>query len=371
MKIIARLKHLTAALLLMLPLVNGQTAGTIALANSSLTRFTWFPYSTPQPVVFGVFWGTNQHELPWMTWTQLRWAEPGQLWPGSITASGLINAPSVYSIPETEPGQVVYLQIRGWLASYGNDWERARQQYGYDYAETAVLPVTLGAEGGPGALIWQPVGGTRIDRFYPLQFGRPLTPYNTVGYGTPSLVVDEGNQGSVDAIIPVRRHGSVVGGFPNLGIGESVVVVLSTSNITAMAGQDYVPANVAVRFDPGVTQQLVRIKLTADAFSEPDEQFSIHMHSGGTFAVPSYTPFIATIREARILSVRRAGGSSVITLRTAIGQPYALQVSADLSSWATLAGFANIIGDGTAMELTDPHTGCCEQRFYRIELLPF
>lgn len=367
MKIFTKLKQLIIALLLTLPLANGYAAGTISLANSFQTRFTWFPYSTRQPVVFGVFWGTNRHENPSLTWELLTWAEPGQLWPGSV--SGLINVPPVYSIPNTEPGQVVYLQIRGWLASYGNDWERARRNYG-DYAETAVLPVVLGPEAGPGTSIWQSVGGTSADRFYPLQFGRPLSPYNRAGFGNVrSLTVDEGDQGSITVAVPVKRSGSSLPELPNLGLGESVTVLLSTSNITATAGQDYTPVNIPVTFAAGVTEQQVLIKITADPVSEEDEQFSVHLSYAGSFVNIDYSPFIVTIREARIRSVSRTGGASVITLRTSVGQRYALQVSTDLASWSTLEGFENIVGDGSVMELTDPDAGCCEQRFYRVELV--
>lgn len=361
MNIIVRFKLVGMALLIALSLTTGHAAGTITFGGG---RFKWYQ-GTPQPTVFGVFWGTNQYELTLV--------EP--LGTGAAVSSGIISAPSVYSIPGTEAGQVVYLRIRGWPASFGINWMQARQQFA-GYGETTVLQVTLGNEAGPGTVIWQSAAGTDTDRFYPIELGRPLTPYNIVGFGNSSgysytLTVDEGNQGSVEAIIPVVRYGNTIPGFPQFGIGESVTVRLYTSNTTATAGQDYVPTNVIVRFDPGVTQQLVRIKLIADPLSEEDEQFSVHLSPTGSFVAINPTPFIVTIREARILSVRRSGGPAVITLRTAQGQLYSLQVSSDLLSWSTLAGFGRITGDGNAMEMTDPYSPCCEQRFYRVELLPF
>jgi hypothetical protein len=147
-------------------LAHGQ--GTIAFGNGTLTRFYIRGYPdgvirtcvSSDNLVVGAFYGpvgTNPDQLA---------LAPGLAIFGP-TSGILINAPSVFALPGTEPGQIVSLQIRAWWASFGTDWQAARNS-GYYYGETDVRQVTLAPTAGPGTVIWQSSTGTNPNRFLPL-----------------------------------------------------------------------------------------------------------------------------------------------------------------------------------------------------------
>lgn len=143
-----------------LSLSHGQ--GTIAFGNSALTKYSVGRSATLQdPAMnFGVF--VNGSSVP---------VQP--LGFSSTTTAGIIVAGGVYAIPGTEPGQVVRMQIRGWSASFGTDWQTARA-FGI-YLESDVREITLGPTAGPGTVIWQTATGTNPNRFYPLSIPEPMT----------------------------------------------------------------------------------------------------------------------------------------------------------------------------------------------------
>ena len=358
MKTIANLKSLFVILLLDYQGLAAHAAGTIVFANGTLTRVEWNVGSTPIPTVYGVFWGTNRDDLTL--------ALP--LGTSSTTASGIIVAPSVYAISGTEAGQTVYLQIKGWSAAYGTNWMEARLNFA-GYGETDIRQVTLGPAAGPGTVIWQGSTGTNPNRFRPLVLGNPLTPPAIVHLGSPPnspVTVDEGNQGTVDAIIPVTRYTYPLAPT-NLNFISTVMV--STTNMTALDGQDYVPTNVVVTFNPGETLRYVRIKIIADASPEPDEQFGVYLSSTGSFVSVDQYVLTVNIREARLLSVRRDAGQPVVTLRTTISQRYTLESSSDLNTWSVVPGAEDIAGTGGPVQVVDPSPDCCGHRFYRVQLL--
>jgi len=68
----------------------------------------------------------------------------------------MINAPSVFFLPDTNPGDVVSLQIRAWDSGRGY------------YGATDVRQVTLGPTAGPGTVIWQTATGSNPNRFHPM-----------------------------------------------------------------------------------------------------------------------------------------------------------------------------------------------------------
>jgi hypothetical protein len=307
-----------------------------------------------------VFWGTNRNELTM--------ALP--LGTNSTVTAGLIVAPNPYPIAGTEGGQMVYLQIKAWPAAYGTNWLAALNSFA-NFAETDIRQVTLDPEAGPGTVIWQSATGTNPNRFYPLTFGLPLTPpvFVTFGYQpNPSIVVDEGSQGVVDLFITVNRFANALPSPSNLNFSSTVV--LSTANMTAVAGQDYVPTNILVTFAPGETVRQVAVRVTGDALPEPDEQFAVTLAPTSSAIAVLYAPLVVTIREARVVSVRRDVNQSVVTLRTTSSQRYALESSPDLTAWSAVAGADNIAGTGGNVEVTDPSEDCCGHRFYRASLLP-
>jgi hypothetical protein len=141
-------------------LAHGQ--GTIAFGNGTLTRCVICDsFSLPRlataadGLAFYVFWGpagSAAHEL-----VQVQQAGPTATI--GTTAGVMINAPSVFAIPGTEPGQVVSLQIRAWDVATGG--QRL-------YGQTDIRQVTLAPTAGPGTVIWQTAAGTNPNRFYPM-----------------------------------------------------------------------------------------------------------------------------------------------------------------------------------------------------------
>ena len=164
----------TVVLALIATVCHGQ--GTIAFGNSALTRISIRSLdgsvrgnaTAADGYVFGVFYGAAN--------------SPGshlQLAPGlahiGTTAGVLANAPSVFPLPGTEPGQIVFLQIRAWAGSFGEDWLAACRA-GF-FGETTVTQVTLGPTVGPGTVIWQSATGTFTTRFTPLIIGTIGPPF--------------------------------------------------------------------------------------------------------------------------------------------------------------------------------------------------
>lgn len=296
MKTINSLRLALLTLVLLALATSTRARGTIGFPNGPLTRYTWNVGSFPVPVVFGVFWGTNANELNMVL----------PLGTGSVSQTGLILAPSVYPIPGTEPGQAVYLQIKGWAASYGTNWMEARLNFA-SYGQTDVRQVTLGQTAGPGTVIWQSSSGGNPNRFHPLVLGNPLTPPAIIQLGQPlnnPVTVDEGSRGTVEAIIPVVRYNPP--GHPtDLNFVSSAFVC--TTNMTTSEGEDYLGTNAVVTFNIGETLKYVRITILADANSEPDEQFGVYLKSNGSFVSLDQYVLTVNIREARILAVRRLG----------------------------------------------------------------
>ena len=89
----------------------------------------------------------------------------------------LTGLPAIFAIPGTEEFQTVSMLVYAWQASYGDD-PYAAWLAGSPTASTGVRQITLGAEAGPGTVIWQTATGTNPNRFTPLQFGlaRPAPP---------------------------------------------------------------------------------------------------------------------------------------------------------------------------------------------------
>lgn len=358
MKTISALRLLLLTLLSFGFAVHARAQGTISLGNTTLSRFTWELGVSPAPVVVGVFWGTNANNLTLV------------LPVATITESGvMINAPSVFAIPGTDPGQTVYLQIRVWHASYGTNWAEALSSLGM-YGQTDVRQVTLGQTAGPGTVIWQSSTGTNPNRFYPLVLGRQLVPSPAIALGNPfrsPVTVDEGQSGRVDAVIPVVRYPPP--GVSN-GLDRISSAIVCTTNMTALEGQDYVGTNVLVTFNPGEILKYVRVTILADPTPEPDEQFGVFLKSSGSYASLDQEVLIVTIREARLSSVRREADQSIVSLRTTTSQHYAVEYSTNLVNWATLAGAADIAGNGGTVDVTDAESDCCGHRFYRARVLP-
>src|SRR5262245_15130163 len=146
-------------------LAHGQ--GTIAFGNGALTRITCRDLdgtvrnvTAADNLAIGVFYGPAN-----TTACEALVQAPGFASIGT-TAGVMVNAPSVFALPGTEPGQVVSLQIRAWNAAAGPEgWRTACR------GETDIRQVILAPTAGPGTVIWQTVTGTNPNRFLPLTCG--------------------------------------------------------------------------------------------------------------------------------------------------------------------------------------------------------
>jgi hypothetical protein len=155
---------LTISLAVVTAMSYGQ--GTIGFGNTIASKVVVVTSpgtaGVPLPITtranFGAFWGTSQDAL------QLN---NGPLGVSSDANAGILVAPATYALAGSPENGTVFLQIKGWDASFGSDWAAAKAA-GALYGETDVRSVTLAGPLGPGASIWQGASGTNPNKFNPL-----------------------------------------------------------------------------------------------------------------------------------------------------------------------------------------------------------
>ena len=81
---------------------------------------------------------------------------------------------------------------------------------------------------------------------------------------------DEGNTGTTDLVFQVTLSA------PS---GSTVMVDYTTTDISAIAGSDYVAASDTVTFMPGETSQPVTVQVNGDTDFESDEFFFVDLSS--------------------------------------------------------------------------------------------
>lgn len=169
--------------------------GTVGFANGTLTRFTLVDDATGlsaqvpvgTAVSYGLFWSTSQggtYTLVQPLGTQ-----------GTTVGIMTVASGGAYQIPGTDPGQVVWLQVKGWSSSYGNDWAAAQRDYeakvaGTIWGQTDIRQLAstgLGPSTGPGAVIWQGSTGTNPNRFTPLVLHVAVPEPSTIALGVIGL----------------------------------------------------------------------------------------------------------------------------------------------------------------------------------------
>ena len=154
---------LTLALVTSAALVHGQ--GSIAFLNPPTVLFKTagttvnVPIDVNATLSYGVFIGATAASLSDQA--------AGPLATGSPTAAGrMAGVPAVYLLDGTQPGQIVFAQVRAWDNAFGNDW-RAAKAGGRFYGETDIRQLeALGPASGPGTVIWQGATGTSANRFF-------------------------------------------------------------------------------------------------------------------------------------------------------------------------------------------------------------
>lgn len=173
------MKSLLLTVVLMGATTLGNAQGSITFANGPLTavRFvaggSTITLPSTIPMVYGVF--VNGSQTPVLP-----------LGNNTGVSDGLINVAPLYQIPGTEPGQVVQLQVRGWSASFGTDWQTASTTDGAFFGSTDVRQVTLGGTTSGSTPIWQGATGTNPNRFTPLVVGVVPEP-STIALGMLGL----------------------------------------------------------------------------------------------------------------------------------------------------------------------------------------
>jgi hypothetical protein len=347
--------------------VRGQ--GTISLGSvfararvcTDLNCSQGYPYlPTTASFVFGVFWSTNRADL------DSRALQPvlplGSSY-GSIP--GLIYAPFAdsYPIPGTEPGQKVWMRIRAWPAFFGTNWQSAGSAPLVAVAATDVREITLGPTAGPGTVIWQSSSGSSENRFLSLTIYNFLDPADAVVYSIRPTLVLEQRGGSAQAIFTVTRA-------CQRSLAATTQVNFRTAPGTASAGQDYVPTNGTIRFEPFETTREVAVNITGDFLPEPDEQFTVTLeYPWGTIGTGTAT---GTITEAGLIGLQQMAGGTELRFDTIAGIQYSIESTVDLSIWLPVEGATNFIGTGEPMIRIDPAPDCCGHRFYRLRrVTPF
>lgn len=103
-----------------------------------------------------------------------------------------------------------------------------------------------------------------------------------IEFATTNVVSDEF---ASTTTVTVVRLGSTTG---------ADTVTVSTTNGTAIAGEDYEPVSIALTFAAGETNKVVAIPLIADYWAEPDETFLVHL-SGLTSDATSGKPVASVV----------------------------------------------------------------------------
>jgi hypothetical protein len=84
----------------------------------------------------------------------------------------MAGVPALYLLEGTQPGQVVFAQVRAWETRFGADWAAAKSTPGAYYGETDVRQLEpLGPTSGPATVIWQGSTSTSPNRFFAMQIG--------------------------------------------------------------------------------------------------------------------------------------------------------------------------------------------------------
>jgi hypothetical protein len=316
--------------------------GTITLRNSALTRMelldaqtgTTVPVPTSISLNYGIF--VNGSTIPLIP-----------LGTSSTTTAGIIDAPNPYVITGADPETTVPMQVRGWSAEFGMDWQAAIAAGAY-YGETDVRHIPLG-QPVLGTIIWQSKTGTHPNRFHPIVISGG-------GLQINDITVAEGSNGVINAVFTVSLTAAR---------SQTVSVDFSTQDGSAVAGQDYVATNGTLTFSPGETSRTISVAVTADGPPESDEQFTVVLSNPVNSFLRRGTG-TCLITEASISEIRI---DTAVTFHTVAGRYYAVEFSTDLANWATVNGAANVSGIGGSMTVHDRGVGCSGVRYYRTRLL--
>jgi len=165
------MKKLLVTCALVAAITSAFAQGTVQFSNGTLYRLSLITAGvstvqvpTSANINYGLFYGIgSSSSLTFLS---------SSLGVNSTTGNGLIASPtdrksamSIFPVPGTTPGETdVWLQIKGWSASFGTDWAAASTTDGAIFGQSAIRNVlALGPTAGPGLNIWQAATGTSVN----------------------------------------------------------------------------------------------------------------------------------------------------------------------------------------------------------------
>jgi Calx-beta domain-containing protein len=155
--------------------------------------------------------------------------------------------------------------------------------------------------------------------------------------------------------------------------GNILSVRYATSNLTAVAGIDYVFALGLLTFQPGVTTQSFAVDIFGDTKIGPNRKFLVNL----------FNPTLVTLGANGIGTILdddfRTTALSLTTAGMRFSFPsspnarYRVEWTDNLSApttWRPLDGFQSLTASGATTDVLDPGAASDSQRFYRVLLLP-
>jgi uncharacterized repeat protein (TIGR01451 family) len=145
----------------------------------------------------------------------------------------------------------------------------------------------------------------------------------------------EGNVGISNVIFEVTLSG------PS---GRTVSVNFSTSNGTAVAGEDYLFSSGSIRFDPGQTNKWIVITVAGDTKIEPDENFFVNLSSPSTAALGDGQGECIISNDDGLPGAIHSFQWSAISSPQYAGEAFAATVTARDGSGAIISDYSETVG---------------------------
>jgi CSLREA domain-containing protein len=133
----------------------------------------------------------------------------------------------------------------------------------------------------------------------------------------------------------------------------TVTVTYSSSDGTALAGQDYVAASGVLTFTPGQTTQVFTITLLPDGVADPGETISLTLSDAVNATLGAPVTATLTLADAQVrlssaaATVSEAGPAASLPVLLDVAAGYTLTVDYALSDGSAAAGSDYLAGGGT------------------------
>jgi ASPIC and UnbV/Calx-beta domain/FG-GAP-like repeat len=187
-------------------------------------------------------------------------------------------------------------------------------------------------------------------------------PIPAVSIGNTSVV--EGNTGTNHAVFTATLSGQS---------SRTITVSFSTQDDSAASGSDYVAQTGTLSFSSLATNRTLAIVINGDTMFELAETFFVNL-TNPTNAVLGVSQGVGTILDddLKITGASMNGSDFRFQFASVAGHRYRVEWTTALtaaSMWVPLSGYANVLGTGNIIEVTDVAAGNEQQRFYRLVLL--